>query len=403
VVTVPYEEISPKIATGITLIALIITIIIMLILAGVTISIIMNGGLFDQAQKAREETIKEAGREDILIAISNLQIDHLGQLTLETIRDEIQVKDQTGKIIGVGEIEDDELDIDHINGYTYTVDGDFNIIVQKRNIIIEYIYPNGTIGVVAKAEVRVKDNSGKVDVNSLRYIWTASKTEPTEAEIGWQQFNSGDTIEKNIGGLNETYYLWVKAKDTEGNEQIKRSKGFNEIQVKSITLDKIEINMEIGEPAVQIIATVLPIDATNKNLIWTSSNSGAVTVDNNGTVTGIKSGKATITATAEDGSNVSATCEVNVTQPISTLKRGDYVNYKPIEREIIVTNLITQNGNMSWNTSHYKGNWQILYDTNNINGLQIISSGSVAVDEEGKLKNLPLRRNRCISRFSFCA
>ena len=52
---------------GITLIALIITIIIMLILAGVTINIAINGGLFTQAQTAVEETKRKAYEEQVEI------------------------------------------------------------------------------------------------------------------------------------------------------------------------------------------------------------------------------------------------------------------------------------------------------------------------------------------------
>ncbi len=48
-------------------------------------------------------------------------------------------------------------------------------------------------------------------------------------------------------------------------------------------------------------ATVLPVDASNKNVIWTSSNLSAATVDNNGLVTAVAAGAAIITATTEEG------------------------------------------------------------------------------------------------------
>ncbi|MCL2355229.1 MAG: hypothetical protein FWC68_05125 [Oscillospiraceae bacterium] len=53
---------------GITLIALVITIIVMLILAGVTIAIVVQGGLFGQAQTAVEETQNAQIREAVVIA-----------------------------------------------------------------------------------------------------------------------------------------------------------------------------------------------------------------------------------------------------------------------------------------------------------------------------------------------
>ena len=52
--------------TGITLIALIITIIVMLILVGVTINVALNGGLFEKAKNAKEQTQKEVEKEELI-------------------------------------------------------------------------------------------------------------------------------------------------------------------------------------------------------------------------------------------------------------------------------------------------------------------------------------------------
>lgn len=54
---------------GITLIALIITIIVMLILVGVTVSVALNGGLFDAAKKAASETQLASERETLQAAV----------------------------------------------------------------------------------------------------------------------------------------------------------------------------------------------------------------------------------------------------------------------------------------------------------------------------------------------
>ena len=51
---------------GITLIALIITIIVMLILVGVTINVALNGGLFTKAEIAKVQTIKELEKEELM-------------------------------------------------------------------------------------------------------------------------------------------------------------------------------------------------------------------------------------------------------------------------------------------------------------------------------------------------
>ena len=63
-----------------------------------------------------------------------------------------------------------------------------------------------------------------------------------------------------------------------------------------------------------LTATVTPDNAANKNITWSSSNSSVVTVVD-GTVTAVANGTADITATAADGSGVSAKCSVTVRVP----------------------------------------------------------------------------------------
>ena len=76
-------------------------------------------------------------------------------------------------------------------------------------------------------------------------------------------------------------------------------------------------SLSIGESKT-LTATVTPSNALNKNVTWKSSNTSVVTVTN-GTIKGIKEGTATVTATASDGSNVSASCTVTVKPTITGL------------------------------------------------------------------------------------
>ena len=85
----------------------------------------------------------------------------------------------------------------------------------------------------------------------------------------------------------------------------------------SITLDNTSATMNAGE-TMQLMATVLPEDAANKSVTWTSSDRSVATVSNNGLVTALTAGTATITATTCDGSNLSATCNVTVTAESSS-------------------------------------------------------------------------------------
>ena len=94
----------------------------------------------------------------------------------------------------------------------------------------------------------------------------------------------------------------------------------------SLTLDNEVLEMYIGD-AVQLTATVLPDNATNKVVTWTSSDDEVATVDENGNVTAVSIGTATITATTTDGSNLTATCEVTVEQKMVKLTmQNSYYN-----------------------------------------------------------------------------
>ncbi len=78
----------------------------------------------------------------------------------------------------------------------------------------------------------------------------------------------------------------------------------------SITLNKSSIDLNQGDSG-QLTATVST--TTGAQVTWTSSDPSVATVDSTGKVTAIGAGIATITATTTDGSNLSASCAVNVT------------------------------------------------------------------------------------------
>ena len=86
-----------------------------------------------------------------------------------------------------------------------------------------------------------------------------------------------------------------------------------DIKVSSIKLNTKNHTMYSNQ-YVQLKATVLPNNAYNKSVTWKSSNSKIATVDKNGKIKAIKFGKAIITVTSNDGSNVVAQCNITVVQ-----------------------------------------------------------------------------------------
>ena len=82
------------------------------------------------------------------------------------------------------------------------------------------------------------------------------------------------------------------------------------VLVAAIELNTSEAELNVGS-TLQLSATILPANATNQALVWESSDVSVADVDNNGLITGLKEGTATITARSADG-NAEATCVLTV-------------------------------------------------------------------------------------------
>ncbi len=82
-------------------------------------------------------------------------------------------------------------------------------------------------------------------------------------------------------------------------------------RVTSITLSATELSVDL-DGYEKLTATVLPSDADNPSVVWSSSDETVATVSQKGMVEAVGEGTATITCTAADGSGVQATCSVMV-------------------------------------------------------------------------------------------
>ena len=131
------------------------------------------------------------------------------------------------------------------------------------------------------------------------------------------------------------------------------------VHVTGISLDRTSVTIKEGE-SVTLVATVTPNNAANKNVTWSSSSDAVATVDNNGKVTGVKAGSATITATTEDGGK-KVTCALSVEandgtvhevisisldRPLATIKEGESITLVAA-----VIPLWAKNRNITWTTS----------------------------------------------------
>ena len=97
--------------------------------------------------------------------------------------------------------------------------------------------------------------------------------------------------------------------------------------VNTVTLNKTTDLITVGNTD-PLIIEVSPINATNKNVTWTSSNSSIATV-NNGVITAVSSGTAIITATTVDGSKT-ANCTVTVSNNNNNNNNNKGYIYNPL-------------------------------------------------------------------------
>ncbi len=88
--------------------------------------------------------------------------------------------------------------------------------------------------------------------------------------------------------------------------------------VTSVTLNETNKMMNINSDG-KLNASVERDSATNKGIIWTSSNYDVVTVDETGYIVAVGYGYAVVTATAADGSGASASCVIRVIEPVSSI------------------------------------------------------------------------------------
>lgn len=135
-------------------------------------------------------------------------------------------------------------------------------------------------------------------------LWTSSNSSVATVNRGVVQAVSAGqatiTATSDDGGKTATCTVTVKSKV---------------IAVKSVSLDQTSLNLRVGDP-VYLKATVMPENATNKNVSWVSSNESVASVNSAGMVNPLSAGTAIVSVITEDG-GFKAQCEVVVTVAVT--------------------------------------------------------------------------------------
>ncbi len=130
----------------------------------------------------------------------------------------------------------------------------------------------------------------------------------------WQRFATAPDF--NVRDTSARFRLLFGQTDTSTQTAVRSAKWVHAIEVmldgappSGVTLDQNLANLKVGS-TVQLKATVAPENATDKSVVWSSSDTRVATVDDNGLVTIVGPGTSTITVRTVVG-NMAATCIVN--------------------------------------------------------------------------------------------
>ena len=290
-----------KNARGITLIALVITIIVLLILAGVTINALSGeNGIITKSKEAKIKTEKSKTIEKINLAILTAMTKGNGDIDNATLREELEKEGLTVKTEG------NNLPWDVSDGkYIYRINEDYTVEeVEGINL--------------SKKEIKLASGENETI--------TATLTEGTTGKITWES-SAPDIVKVENGkitALGESGTATITAK-VEGTEY--QATCTVKIIQKITTITAGNIEMNIGDTK-KINVTTTPSEGLIEDLEYTSGSPEIATVGADGNVKGIAEGTAVITIRGKN-SGVSTTCTVTVksNKINGAIEVGEYEKY----------------------------------------------------------------------------
>lgn len=160
---------------------------------------------------------------------------------------------------------------------------------------------NSTMDVYVGDRVVLKATVLPADANNTIISWSSSNTTVAKVVAASGVLTASApgtadiTVKTSEGGFTDVCHVTV----IQGTEA-----------VSGISLDKTALRLRVGG-IYELFAAIAPVNAANKGVTWTSSNTTVASVDSYGKVTAKDAGTCTITATTKDG-GFTATCELKV-------------------------------------------------------------------------------------------
>lgn len=203
---------------------------------------------------------------------------------------------------------------------------------------------------------------------------TVSPESTTNKTVIWSSENDGIATVDNTGNIKAVGVgaTTITAK-TINNKTAICSVIIEPINVTGIAINETLKTIEQNEKYT-LVATINPVDATNKNITWISNNPNIATVSDAGIVTGVNKGNTTIIAKTEDGS-YTAECDFTVTE---IKVRGVSLNKTTLTLAIGETNTLIPNIT-PFNAANLNKSW----DSSNASIATINSNGTITPLSKG--------------------
>ncbi len=190
--------------------------------------------------------------------------------------------------------------------------------------------------------------------------------ETVNHQIVFKQVPPGGSVTitgSSISGYEGPAPLTIDLKQAQGNFQKSGTllyKKVERIGITGINIDKSAVSLMKGQQE-KITASIVPANASNQAVSWTSSNQGVAAVDGNGNVTALASGTAAVTAAITDGSQTfTATASITVKeitsfQPLGTItaQTGEVITL-PAEVTAVLNDGSTLQVPVSWDGTNGK-------------------------------------------------
>ena len=336
---------------GITLIALVITIVVLLILAGVTLNVIIgDNGILSKAKESKEKTEIAKYEEELGMCVLDLQIEESGNFNMNVLRskfvEKVKENENTDDIEIVSE--EGNATIEGVyKGYEFTIDEKYVVHIGKKSTgirVITELSPKGYTNQNVTATIVISCNNG---------ISTIKQTKPSSETAINVNGAKEYTITKS--DISENIIYEYEITDSQGN---KTTKTIAITTIDKVTPKDFEITVENIEGGFKINGTTTDEEsgiARYEYYIKKSTDSDYTKYDSN-SITKLASGTYSIYVIAYDKAG-------NLKQSNTVENARILASYSNITAQMVAENPETYYGLKVTNYTSVNGqsDWRIFY------------------------------------------